>query len=234
VLTAIFGRHDRTSQLRDLGLLANEAPRFSDISRPEKRAARLSGRMCNGSRIEAWLDRRVKTSIDLPSARKKMIMTVQTRDKLMSLTDVSEMLGIPVQTLYRWRYKGDGPAGHRVGRHVRYRREAVEAGWSNEPTSAPRAPRMTPGSPYRPPPEVEAFCGSARRARRVISRNGQPTDPATRDHDHLSVFTCPASAQLSAGLSQALADAIPERCQALRLTRVRLRYRLSSMWQSAI
>jgi excisionase family DNA binding protein len=84
--------------------------------------------MCNGSRVEAWLDRRVKTpSIDLPSARKKMIMTVQARDKLMSLTDVSEMLGIPVQTLYRWRSKGDGPAGYRVGRHVRYRREAVEA-----------------------------------------------------------------------------------------------------------
>ena len=56
-----------------------------------------------------------------------MIMTLQGRDKLMSLRDVSEMLGITVQTLYRWRYKGDGPAGYRVGRHVRYRREAVEA-----------------------------------------------------------------------------------------------------------
>ena len=42
-----------------------------------------------------------RPSIDLPSTRKKMIMTVQARDKLMSLTDVSEMLGIPVQTLYR-------------------------------------------------------------------------------------------------------------------------------------
>ena len=45
----------------------------------------------------------------------------------MSLTEVSEMLGIPVHTLYRWRHKGDGPVGYRVGRHVRYRREAVEA-----------------------------------------------------------------------------------------------------------
>ena len=59
--------------------------------------------------------------------RKKMIMTLQAGDKLMSLTDVSEMLGIPVHTLYRWRYRGDGPVGYRVGRHVRYRREAVEA-----------------------------------------------------------------------------------------------------------
>src|SRR5215207_5613105 len=60
-------------------------------------------------------------------SRKKMIMTLQAGDKLMSLTDVSEMLGIPVHTLYRWRYMGDGPVGYRVGRHVRYRREAVDA-----------------------------------------------------------------------------------------------------------
>jgi len=60
-------------------------------------------------------------------SRKKMIMTLQAGDKLMSLTDVSEMLGIPVHTMYRWRYRGDGPVGYRVGRHVRYRREAVEA-----------------------------------------------------------------------------------------------------------
>jgi excisionase family DNA binding protein len=63
----------------------------------------------------------------LTVSKKKMIMTLEARDKLMSLTDVSEMLGIPVHTLYRWRYKGHGPAGYRVGRHVRYRREAVEA-----------------------------------------------------------------------------------------------------------
>jgi len=55
-----------------------------------------------------------------------MIMTLEARDKLMSL-DVSEMLGIAVHTFYSWRYKGDGPVGYRVGRHVRYRREAVEA-----------------------------------------------------------------------------------------------------------
>jgi excisionase family DNA binding protein len=54
-------------------------------------------------------------------------MTLQAGDRLMSLTDVSEMLGIPVHTLYRCRSKGDGPVGYRVGRHVRYRREAVEA-----------------------------------------------------------------------------------------------------------
>jgi excisionase family DNA binding protein len=64
---------------------------------------------------------------DLASTEREDFMTLQAGEKLLSLTDVSEMLGIPVHTLYRWRHNGDGPAGYRVGRHVRYRREAVEA-----------------------------------------------------------------------------------------------------------
>jgi excisionase family DNA binding protein len=58
--------------------------------------------------------------------RERMIMTLKAGERLMSPTDVSEMLGIPVHTLYRWRYKGDAPVGYRVGRHERYRRETVE------------------------------------------------------------------------------------------------------------
>jgi excisionase family DNA binding protein len=76
--------------------------------------------------MKQLLDRLVGPE-DLASNEREMIMTLQAGDKLMSLTDVSEMLGIPVHTLYRWRHNGDGPAGYRVGRHVRYRREAVEA-----------------------------------------------------------------------------------------------------------
>lgn len=47
-------------------------------------------------------------------------------EPLMTLTDLSEMLGVPVATLYGWRHRGEGPPGYRVGRHVRYRRSAVE------------------------------------------------------------------------------------------------------------
>ena len=50
-----------------------------------------------------------------------------TSEPLISITDVSELLGVPVGTLYRWRYLGEGPPGYRIGRHVRYRRSAVEA-----------------------------------------------------------------------------------------------------------
>jgi predicted DNA-binding transcriptional regulator AlpA len=39
-----------------------------------------------------------------------MIMALQAGDRLLSLTDLSEMLGVPVHTLYRWRYKATAPS----------------------------------------------------------------------------------------------------------------------------
>ena len=48
-------------------------------------------------------------------------------DRLLTLPEVAELLGIPVATLYLWRHRGEGPSGYRIGRHVRYRRSSVEA-----------------------------------------------------------------------------------------------------------
>ena len=48
-------------------------------------------------------------------------------EPLLTLVEVSELLNIPVPTLYAWRHRGEGPAGYRIGRHVRFRRSAVEA-----------------------------------------------------------------------------------------------------------
>ena len=59
-------------------------------------------------------------------------------ERLMTLADLSDMLGIPVNTLYGWRVRGDGPPGYRVGRHVRYRRSAVEV-WLESQTDHRRA-----------------------------------------------------------------------------------------------
>jgi excisionase family DNA binding protein len=48
-------------------------------------------------------------------------------NRLWTIEDVSDYLGIPVGTLYQWRTKGYGPAGRRMGKYVRYRREDVRA-----------------------------------------------------------------------------------------------------------
>lgn len=45
---------------------------------------------------------------------------------LMTLAEVAELLSVPVATLYCWRYRGEGPSGYKIGRHVRYSRAAVE------------------------------------------------------------------------------------------------------------
>jgi hypothetical protein len=43
-----------------------------------------------------------------------------TTDPLWSIRDVSAFLGVPVGTLYQWRYVRIGPPAYRVGRHLRY------------------------------------------------------------------------------------------------------------------
>ena len=44
-----------------------------------------------------------------------------TTDRLWTVEDVAEYLGVPVSTIYDWRTKDYGPAGKRVGKYVRYR-----------------------------------------------------------------------------------------------------------------
>jgi excisionase family DNA binding protein len=51
---------------------------------------------------------------------------VQTPDRLLSVQDLADYLGVPVTTLYQWRYRREGPPGFRVGRHIRYRWQDVQ------------------------------------------------------------------------------------------------------------
>lgn len=48
-------------------------------------------------------------------------------DPMLAPEQVTEFLGVPLATVRRWRYRGEGPRGCRVGRHVRYRRSDVES-----------------------------------------------------------------------------------------------------------
>ena len=56
-------------------------------------------------------------------------------DRWMTPEEVAERLRVPRATLYAWRYKNIGPAAVRLGRHLRYRVEAVEA-WEAEQEAA--------------------------------------------------------------------------------------------------
>jgi excisionase family DNA binding protein len=47
--------------------------------------------------------------------------------RLATPPEVAAYLQVPVRTLYTWRYQRKGPRAHRVGRHLRYRWEDVEA-----------------------------------------------------------------------------------------------------------
>lgn len=58
----------------------------------------------------------------------------QIEDRLWSVQDVSEYLGVPVGTLYGWRGEGRGPLARRVGKYLRYRPEDVRAWVAGLPT----------------------------------------------------------------------------------------------------
>ncbi|GAA3624553.1 hypothetical protein GCM10022223_47040 [Kineosporia mesophila] len=47
--------------------------------------------------------------------------------RLWSIEDVSEYLGVPVQTLYSWRTRHYGPPARKVGKYLRYKEEDVAA-----------------------------------------------------------------------------------------------------------
>jgi len=47
--------------------------------------------------------------------------------RLWTAQDVADYLGVPLTTLYQWRYLGTGPAAYRIGRHLRYEPTAVQA-----------------------------------------------------------------------------------------------------------
>lgn len=52
--------------------------------------------------------------------RTRQVITTMQTDRLWTPEEVSHFLGVPVPTLYRWRYLGIGPKAGRVGRHLRY------------------------------------------------------------------------------------------------------------------
>ncbi|GAA0905362.1 helix-turn-helix domain-containing protein [Streptomyces thermoalcalitolerans] len=55
---------------------------------------------------------------------------------LWSPEELAKYLGVPIRTVYSWNYTGTGPKFCRVGKHVRYRPDDVDA-WLNAQTVQP-------------------------------------------------------------------------------------------------
>ena len=64
-------------------------------------------------------------------------------EQLMSTVQVAELLQIPVGTLHNWRYRGHGPAGFRVGRHIRFLRSDILQWIETQRASDPSVGRFT-------------------------------------------------------------------------------------------
>jgi excisionase family DNA binding protein len=47
--------------------------------------------------------------------------------QLLTVRELAELLQVPEKTIYSWRYRGEGPRGVMVGRHLRYRQQDVVA-----------------------------------------------------------------------------------------------------------
>jgi predicted DNA-binding transcriptional regulator AlpA len=69
-----------------------------------------------------------RTDNDVHSRNPHAAASPTAHDPVLSPEEVSAMLGgVPLATLKRWRSERTGPVPLHIGRHVRYRRSAVEA-----------------------------------------------------------------------------------------------------------
>jgi hypothetical protein len=53
-------------------------------------------------------------------------MPEQTLEQLLTVAQLSELLVIPQETLYKWRYLDRGPKGMKIGKHLRYAPQVVQ------------------------------------------------------------------------------------------------------------
>jgi len=63
---------------------------------------------------------------------------MEHENRLITVKELAAYLGVPVTTLYQWRYRREGPPGFRVGRHIRYRWSDVEK-WIEHQLAIPLA-----------------------------------------------------------------------------------------------
>jgi excisionase family DNA binding protein len=57
----------------------------------------------------------------------------RTPRQLMTIEELADQLQVPVNTIYGWRSRGEGPPGFKVGRYVRYEPEDVDKWLDSRP-----------------------------------------------------------------------------------------------------
>jgi excisionase family DNA binding protein len=55
-----------------------------------------------------------------------MVKGMEHDNRLLTVEELADYLGVPVATIYAWRYRREGPSGFRVGKHLRFRWRDVE------------------------------------------------------------------------------------------------------------
>jgi excisionase family DNA binding protein len=88
---------------------------------------------------------------------------VENSAKLLTPEQVSEMLGVPVRTLYSWRFNKKGPKSLKVGRYLRYREDDVRR-WLDE-LGSEAAAHYTRLTALRAPKNSMAKTGRSKRSK---------------------------------------------------------------------
>jgi hypothetical protein len=73
-------------------------------------------------------------------------MTLDMGERLMSITDLSEMLRVPIDTLYRWRHNGRARSAIGLGDMSSTAEQQLKHGWRRKRTSARHTQRGLPRS----------------------------------------------------------------------------------------
>ena len=76
----------------------------------------------------------------MTSAGQAIPETPHAGDDLLTLTEVADLIRVPVATLRYWRHLGTGPNSFRIGRSVRYWRTDVLL-WLESQSSRPHLQR---------------------------------------------------------------------------------------------
>ena len=101
-----------------------------DISSDDRSHASRTPRRTTGGLLVAHFPERTTAmpQHETSATSETQLQAVAAADPLLTPDDVSTMLGgVPTATLKRWRTQRTGPVALHIGRHVRYRRSAVEA-----------------------------------------------------------------------------------------------------------